>query len=50
MTQTIVNKIEEIKSRPNPVVYTRVTGYYRAVENFNEGKITEYEDRTEYKV
>lgn len=29
-------------------VYSRVTGYYRAVQNFNDGKAQEYKDRTEY--
>lgn len=30
-------------------VYSRVTGYYRAVQNFNDGKEHEYRDRKEYK-
>ena len=30
-------------------VYSRVTGYYRAVQNFNDGKEHEYHDRKEYK-
>ncbi len=29
--------------------YSRITGYYRNVSNFNEGKQTEYSERTEYK-
>jgi hypothetical protein len=29
-------------------VWTRCTGYYRAVENFNWGKRREYADRLEY--
>jgi ribonucleoside-triphosphate reductase len=31
-------------------VYSRVTGYYRAVQNFNDGKAHEFRDRKEYKV
>ena len=30
-------------------VYSRVTGYYRAVQNFNDGKAHEFKDRKEYK-
>ena len=29
-------------------VYSRITGYYRPVQNFNDGKAQEYEDRKEY--
>ncbi len=29
-------------------VYSRITGYYRPVQNWNEGKRQEYEDRKEY--
>ena len=29
-------------------VYSRVTGYYRAVQNFNDGKAHEFRDRKEY--
>ena len=29
-------------------VYSRITGYYRPVQNWNEGKTQEYKDRTEY--
>jgi ribonucleoside-triphosphate reductase len=29
-------------------VYSRITGYYRPVQNWNEGKIQEYKNRTEY--
>lgn len=29
-------------------VYSRITGYYRAVQNFNDGKRQEFEDRKEY--
>lgn len=31
-------------------VYSRVTGYYRAVQNFNDGKQHEFKDRKEYVV
>ncbi len=29
-------------------VYSRITGYYRPVQNFNDGKAQEYKDRREY--
>ena len=29
-------------------VYSRITGYYRPVQNWNAGKTQEYKDRTEY--
>ena len=29
-------------------VYSRITGYYRPVQNWNDGKLQEYENRTEY--
>lgn len=31
-------------------VYSRITGYYRPVQNWNEGKTQEYKDRTSYDV
>ncbi|RDY31543.1 ribonucleoside triphosphate reductase [Lachnotalea glycerini] len=31
-------------------VYSRITGYYRPVQNWNEGKIQEYQNRTNYDV
>ena len=29
-------------------VYSRITGYYRPVQNWNDGKLQEYANRTEY--
>lgn len=29
-------------------VYSRITGYYRPVQNWNDGKVEEYKDRKEY--
>lgn len=29
-------------------VYSRITGYYRPVQNWNDGKLQEYKNRTEY--
>ena len=29
-------------------VYSRITGYYRPVANWNDGKVQEFEDRVEY--
>lgn len=31
-------------------VYTRVTGYYRNVANFNDGKKNEFNDRKSYDI
>lgn len=31
-------------------VYSRITGYYRPVQNWNDGKLQEYRNRTEYDV
>lgn len=31
-------------------VYSRITGYYRPVQNWNSGKIQEFKNRTEYKI
>lgn len=31
-------------------VYSRITGYYRPVQNWNDGKIQEFKDRKEYKI
>lgn len=31
-------------------VYSRITGYYRPIQNWNDGKTQEYKDRKEYKI
>ncbi|MBO2527690.1 MAG: ribonucleoside triphosphate reductase, partial [Clostridiales bacterium] len=31
-------------------VYSRITGYYRPVQNFNDGKAQEFKDRREYNI
>lgn len=31
-------------------VYSRITGYYRPIQNWNDGKLQEYKNRTEYSV
>ncbi len=31
-------------------VYSRITGYYRPVQNWNDGKLQEFEDRREYDI
>ena len=31
-------------------VYSRITGYYRPVQNWNDGKLQEYANRTEYDI
>ncbi|MDR2425920.1 MAG: anaerobic ribonucleoside-triphosphate reductase [Endomicrobium sp.] len=48
-----IKEIEEKMSDPDlcfgtASTWSRCTGYYRAVENWNYGKRREYADRTEY--
>ncbi len=31
-------------------IYSRITGYYRPVQNWNDGKLQEYNNRTEYEI
>ncbi len=31
-------------------IYSRITGYYRPVQNWNDGKLQEYANRTTYKI
>ena len=31
-------------------IYSRITGYYRPVQNWNDGKLQEYNNRTEYDI
>ena len=38
------------KCGKNAEVYSRITGYYRPVQNWNDGKTQEYKDRTLYDV
>ncbi len=44
----------EVKSCPHcgkpTEVYSRITGYYRPVQNWNDGKLQEYANRTEYDI
>lgn len=44
----------EVKSCPHcgakTEVYSRITGYYRPVQNWNDGKLQEYENRREYDI
>ncbi len=54
----IITKIQEIKSemkspdlaKGTAEVYTRISGYYRSVNNFNDGKCQEFEERKEYNI
>ena len=56
--EKIQEKITEIESKMNDPklcegtasVYTRVSGYYRAVNNFNNGKKREVLERKHYSV
>ena len=36
--------------RAKTEVYSRITGYYRPVQNWNDGKLQEYANRTEYDI
>ncbi len=36
--------------KKNAEVYSRITGYYRPVQNWNEGKTQEYKNRTTYNI
>ena len=49
-TTQLQEQITKIKSRPRPNIYTRVTGYYRCVENFNDAKQSEFNDRRSFQI
>ena len=46
--------VGEVKECPHcgqrTEVYSRITGYYRPVQNWNDGKLQEYANRTEYDI
>ncbi len=46
--------VGEVKKCPHcgqrTEIYSRITGYYRPVQNWNDGKLQEYANRTEYDV
>lgn len=56
--EQILEKITEIETKMNSPklcegtasIYTRVSGYYRAVTNFNDGKKREVAERKHYNV
>ena len=56
--EQVKEKITEIEAQMNDPklcegtasVYTRVSGYYRAVNNFNNGKKQEVKERKHYNV
>ena len=37
------------KKRTKCEIYSRVCGYFRPTQSWNEGKIAEFKDRTEFK-
>lgn len=42
---------EELESKRTPCeIFTRVVGYYRPVDNFNDSKQEEYKDRVEFEI
>ena len=46
--------VGEVKECPHcgrrTEIYSRITGYYRPVQNWNDGKLQEYANRTEYDI
>lgn len=48
----IKQKKEELKNVKGTDcdVYTRISGYHRAISNWNKGKMSEYRQRTPYSV
>ena len=47
--ETLKQQLKDVKGTTTEV-YTRIVGYYRAVQNWNLGKKAEYEDRIEFNV
>ena len=46
-----VQKIHVIKVKQIPTeIYSRVVGYFRPVNNWNEGKKEEFRERKEFKI
>lgn len=41
-------KLQEIRDRRDPEVYSRIVGYYRSVSNWVPGKKKEHEMRTQF--
>ncbi len=47
----IVGEIDECPDcHAKTEIYSRITGYYRPVQNWNEGKLQEFRDRAEYNI
>lgn len=47
----IAGEVKECPHCGKPTeVYSRITGYYRPVQNWNDGKLQEYANRTEYNI
>lgn len=40
----------ENKKRTKCEIFSRVVGYYRPIQNWNEGKVAEFKDRKMFKV
>jgi len=57
MLKQIESEIKEIENKLNDPdlckgtasTYTRITGYFRSIDNFNLGKKQEYIERLEYR-
>ncbi|HAV92928.1 TPA: hypothetical protein DCW38_07105 [candidate division WOR-3 bacterium] len=46
-----VQKIHVVRVKQVPTeIYSRVVGYFRPVNNWNEGKKEEFQDRKEFKL
>lgn len=56
--KNIEDQISQIRAKLNDPklcegtadTYTRISGYYRPVSNFNDGKVSEVEQRLEYSI
>jgi anaerobic ribonucleoside-triphosphate reductase len=51
MTVNTTESMESLKGKRQPCeVYSRIVGYLRPVQNWNDGKKAEYSDRTEFNI
>ncbi|MCP4051269.1 MAG: hypothetical protein GY730_11265 [bacterium] len=46
----MINEKEEITCGNSTEIYTRVVGFYRPVDQWNDGKKEEFIDRAEYEL
>ena len=46
----VADVVEKVKSNCRVEVFSRVTGFFRPVQEWNKGKVSEYNDRKNYKL